>query len=181
MSRCCSKAPTKTCCSGSRVDGISKFIHQRILMDWRNPKRAVKPSEADYLHALDSGMATTKQKTLYIRKRLLWKANDPIRKDPTARMTPAQLENLAILVGMLPFKKSDDRLFKAEVLRQLSRFDEAIQLLDDTKVRDGEKTILEFIRSRAEAGDFRVAMIHGPQDERYPHDPFELYQEQDPA
>lgn len=163
----------------------------KIISSYNYPPRdgcpypyAGEPTEEEYFTALESGVANTRNKLIYIRKRIWWIGNAPLRvtdggprinrlvyldlaakaeKEPPnenearqlayaaaaaeaedaredARierrdkirrdgLPPRYLENMAALVELLPEKPFKALLMKAEALRELSRFEEALELL----------------------------------------------------
>lgn len=96
---------------------------------WEEVEYAVTPSEADYLAALTSGIANTEEKMRYVRKRLWWTGNDRIRRGDAQPLSEVHVRNLEALALLLPEADPINRLMKAEAMRELSRFDEALSLL----------------------------------------------------
>ena len=111
---------------------------------------AATPTKRDYFAALTSGVATTDEHLRYVRTRIWWLGNDRLRSDRAPlidlpinawrwwcrtvcrqpdRLTPEHLANLEGLLPLLPEDDPQHRLQKAEVCRELGRFDEALALL----------------------------------------------------
>jgi hypothetical protein len=97
---------------------------------WPNAAEPGLPTEADYLSVISAGKLS-KNKELYARRRAWWAANDAFRMDSNAKVvfSPAQKKNLQSLAALLDEKDPEQRLAKAEILRELSRFDECLTLL----------------------------------------------------
>lgn len=98
--------------------------------DWSRLEYAEEPSEADYFAALSSGIADTDNKIRYLRMRLWWTGNDRIRCGESQQLTDAHFRNLEAFSVLLSDSDHNQRLMKAEAMRELSRFDEALSLLN---------------------------------------------------
>jgi hypothetical protein len=96
----------------------------------KGKKQLLAPSEKDLLGFL-SGPGLPKDKEIYLRMRAWWAANDVWRWVPNA--TPAfskdQVQNLHALSAMLDESEPNQRILKAEIARELGRFDECLGLL----------------------------------------------------
>ena len=113
------------------------------------------PTAESYLMALrDASLSPEDQ--AYIRFRLwrLW--NDPRRKSRKPQpLKNYEIMNLEALLKLLDGEDIDELVTKAEINRELGRFNEAIQLLDwPDKSADGSR--IEFIRQLARDKDHRV-------------------------
>jgi hypothetical protein len=124
--------------------------------EWVNLKFAARPTEADLFAALSSGLADTEEKLRYLRTRLWWLGNDPVRQRKARRPAPAHLQNLEALLPLLSEADAGQRLQKAEALRELSRFGEALSLLDQAYPQDYARAVAG-IRSLALTREARVA------------------------
>src|SRR5690606_35989174 len=100
------------------------------LEKWDHLKFAQEPAEEDYLAALSSGIASSEIKLRYIRTRLWWLGNDPVRAGRAERLPERHLENVAELVSLLDDEEPHQRFTKAEGLRELGRFEECPALLE---------------------------------------------------
>jgi hypothetical protein len=96
-------------------------------------------SEQGYLAALAAGMGRNRKEEVYLRIQVWWAANDAVRNPPTeGAITNPFLpgararDNLEHLVELLDPDKPDERLMKAEALRELGRFEEAQHTLQAT-------------------------------------------------
>ncbi len=101
--------------------------------DERAPLLAPLAGEA-WLTALMDGAARTREQALELRLQAWWASNDPFREDAAAwvaieRRAPAEVANAAALLEMLDTEVGDEGLLKAELLRELGRFAEALAVL----------------------------------------------------
>ena len=118
------------------------------------------PSEADFLNML----ATTElpqEKERYVRHSAWWAANDAIRmtENATISFSPAQEENLHALAGLLDEKEPQQRIAKAEIYRELGRFEKCVKLLAQPFEQDHYNRIAAFIRKLAEERSRRVEEV----------------------
>ncbi len=124
--------------------------------EWLDLKFAAKPTEEDLFAALSSGLADTEEKRRYLRTRLWWLGNDPVRQRKARRPTPVHLQNLEAMLAMFSETDPGQRLQKAEVLRELSRFGEALPLLDQEYPKEYARAVAG-IRSLTLTREARVA------------------------
>ena len=125
------------------------------------------PTLDDYLALAGAGVADA-EKERYVRLRAWWAGNDARRTgtfraklagerpgDREVPATPAETGNLSALAGLLDGSDEGDLLMKAEVMRELGRFDEARALL--ARVTDGGLAkAREIIGRLVEQGDRTV-------------------------
>ncbi|MRR30334.1 hypothetical protein EG834_08425 [bacterium] len=78
-----------------------------------------------------AGSTLAKNKDIYLRLRLWWKANDAWRYIPDAKpaFSPEQVKNLEALSALMDESEPGHRILKAEIARELGRFDECLDLL----------------------------------------------------
>lgn len=87
----------------------------------------------DWLAALAQDVATTRIRVLYLRLQAWWASNDPFRDAPLEwvaierREAPDHANALALLELLEP-EDTSERLLKAELLRELGCFPEALEL-----------------------------------------------------
>jgi hypothetical protein len=102
---------------------------------WGNVDYVKFPTFYQYIKALE-----TIPDEKYIRLNILWSYNNYIRngheKEITPDMQKLNNENLILLLTLLNESDENDIFMKAEVLRNLSRFEESKQLLDKAKDPD---------------------------------------------
>lgn len=96
--------------------------------DYADTPFAQEPSVEDYWRALATGVASSHEKEHYIRVRLWWATNDPVRRGETN--TLSDRDNLLKLLALLDDSDPNQRLMAAEVCRELGDFDRASVLLD---------------------------------------------------
>lgn len=89
---------------------------------------ANEPSLQDLQQLLASGEASTEEKERYVRMRLWWATNDPVRHGEADILKDR--ENLQKLLPLLDESNANQRLTAAEICRELGDFDHAAQLLE---------------------------------------------------
>jgi hypothetical protein len=96
----------------------------------KGKKQVLAPSEKELLNFL-TGPALTKDKEIYLRQRAWWVANDVWRWLPNPKPTfpKEQVKSLNVLSALLDESDQDQRILKAEIARELGRFDECLLLL----------------------------------------------------
>lgn len=110
----------------------------------------IEPSESDYYKAVAAEKDKAKQKYLRIRG---WRAsNDQWRKQPDvkeAKLSPEAKSNMNALSALLKESNPEERLLKAEIARELGKFDQCLKLLEFKFSRNLSDTA-SFIKSLAE-------------------------------
>lgn len=87
------------------------------------------PTFADYLALLESGDYPPEQER-YLRFHAWWAGNQPRRKSATpSPLSLSEIENLRHLAALADEADEEDRIMKAEILRELGQFDQAVALL----------------------------------------------------
>ena len=118
-------------------------------------------NELEHLAALDTQLADTPKKIRYIRMRAWWQANDRFREtipDRAADLSVQARSNMEALSNMLSESDENQRLMKAELARELGRFEEAERLLAfgySNRVSTYVQRISELVKIR----DARVAKL----------------------
>jgi len=105
---------------------------------WKNAESVKGLDERAYLEAIGAGVARDKEQEVALRIYAWWAGNDPVRGEgesgglqPSVPVrSPAATANLERLFGLLDEQDPSEQLMKAELARELGRFDEAMQLLD---------------------------------------------------
>lgn len=121
---------------GSETRGADKFADARP---------ALTPTLQDYAHFLEAGVSD-KQKERYVRLRAWWAGND-LRRE-SGQSTPLdsfETANLRAFVTLLDEAEDNDRLMKAEALRELGEFADA-EILLATEFGDELKQAVSIIR-----------------------------------
>jgi hypothetical protein len=93
-----------------------------------------EPCEGDYYQALDAGVADTPEREKLLRVLAWWLSNDEYRglapdQHVSLICSGPRWENLTALVRLLDETCEEDRIMKAEALRQMGEFDSAKRLL----------------------------------------------------
>lgn len=134
---------------------------------WKKAKPVRKLSESEYLEAIRIGAASTREQQLHLRICAWWASNDPLRSQekhavPRTQTAPPRsveaIMNLEHLLGLLDIGDPDQRLMKAEVLRELGRHDDAIRLLEFDLPSDYE-SVVALIRNLAQEKDPAVREV----------------------
>jgi hypothetical protein len=137
---------------------------------WPDARAVESPEEADYLGYL-SATNLTVEKTIYVRRRAWWAANDPAREKTRLQpaYTPAQETNMLALAELLDEQDPDQCIMKAEIFRELGRFDACIRIL--SRPFDGERyaQVAAFIKSLAERKSAELHEIK--EDVKSEHEP----------
>jgi hypothetical protein len=96
---------------------------------FEDARPAKTPTLRDYVGFLKAGISD-KEKERYVRLRAWWAGNDGRRKsNKTKPLTSFESNNLRAFATLLPEADDNDRLMKAEALRELGQFEEAEKLL----------------------------------------------------
>ena len=113
-------------------------------------KKVLAPSEAEMLAYL-TGQILPKEKEFYLRLRVWWMANDAWRRVPDAKpaFSKEQVKNLDALSALFDESLPGHRILKAEIARELGRFDEC-RLLLSYQFEEGYDWAVSFIRKLAE-------------------------------
>jgi hypothetical protein len=115
-------------------------------------KRVLGPSEKE-LFVFLSVKTLDKERELLVRQQAWWTANDAWRHSQgKTNFSEAQVNNLQTLSEMLDESQEIERIFKAEIARELGDFEKCLKLLShpfDEKLQ----RLSGFIRKRALEGD----------------------------
>jgi len=140
---------------------------EKIPSKWKAAEHVRELSETEYLEAINIGVAGTKEQGLHLRICAWWASNDSLRSqgqnpdDQTQTVPVRSLEatmNLEHLLELLNIRNPDQRLMKAEVLRELGRFDDAIRILE-FHFPNEYASVVALIRSLAQKKDPMVREI----------------------
>ena len=117
---------------------------------------ASTPTLQDYTGFLAAGISD-KRKERYIRLRIWWAGNDHRRESgQSALLDSIETENLRAFVTLLDEAEVNDRIMKAEALRELGEFADAQKLLA-TKFDDELTQAVSIIRELNQKGITTVA------------------------
>lgn len=140
------------------IGQIDFFAGEEGNPEWETLEFAEEPDEGDYLAATSNGTADTEEKLRYIRTRLWWRGNDRVRREEITQLPQEHIQNLSELASLLSEDDANQRLMKAEALRELSRFDEALRLLEGN-FPDDYQHALHRIRRLAASRESQVATL----------------------
>ena len=91
------------------------------------------PTEADYLEAIETGLASDKEREIYCRVHAWHCFNDARRDEKNAaeldELSDVAATNMKALFASLDRVRPEERLMRAEIARELGRFPEALGLL----------------------------------------------------
>jgi hypothetical protein len=126
---------------------------------WKNAPEVKEPNADEYLDAIEMGLAKDAGQERTLRLLAWWRGNDPHREwRHAAEVTPASPDgfrrNLRRLVDLLTDDNDNDRLMRAEALRELGDFAAAKQALREVSADLG--WVADQIRHHCAAKDTRV-------------------------
>jgi hypothetical protein len=131
------------------------WVQEAVEVDYgfeaaEGKKKIQAPSEKDLLDYL-LGQALPRKQEKYLRFRAWWAANDGWRwlPNPKPAFSKEQVKNLKALSALLDESDSDQRIFKAEIARELGNFAECLLLLS-YQFDKGYDRAVGFIRKLAE-------------------------------
>lgn len=105
---------------GPRGNAADKF---------KDARPAAAPTHLEYAAFLSAGVEAG-EKERYVRLRAWWAGNDARREgDPVTPMTDVETANLRAFSALLNEEEDNDRLMKAEALRELGMFEGSEALL----------------------------------------------------
>lgn len=130
--------------------GDPQFVHQTpgpVPIEWENAAEPKQIGADDCLAALDSGLCRGRDEEIYLcmtawhrrnhrfrnmQERMRGRAfrQRPIKTKNNIKSSRVVLAMLERLLDLLNEQDSGERLAKAEILRELERFEEALQLLE---------------------------------------------------
>ncbi|MBI4978740.1 MAG: hypothetical protein HZC28_14770 [Spirochaetes bacterium] len=138
------------------LDELEELGTFEPLDDWRDEfsdaREYVIPAPDDYFALLDSTVDNP-EKEHYIRLNAWWTLNDERRESPDEiPLSSRETYNLKSLARMLDESDDHDRVMKAEIMRELGRFPDALALLSH-RFDDDMAEAVEIIRSLAQKND----------------------------
>jgi SAM-dependent methyltransferase len=134
--------------------------------EWEGAQFAVEPSEAQYIRAIQQGMASQPIKEFYLRQRLWWSGNDRRRYGQLSHpLEDVHRENLTALEKLFGANQGHGALIaRAEILRELSLFEASTALLRDIPFDEQLGPIADRIYDEAERRNpvvFEIASDRG--------------------
>jgi hypothetical protein len=129
---------------------VEEAVKVDMGFDAAKGKLQVMAPSAKEIQDFLAGSTLAKDKEFYLRLRLWWKANDAWRYVPDAKpaFTPEQVQNIEALSALLDESLPGHRILKAEIARELGRFDECLLLLS-YQLEEGYEYVVGFIRKLA--------------------------------
>lgn len=116
-----------------------------IAEQFADVREVTAPAFAEYAEFLSAGVSD-RRKERYLRLRTWWAGNDVRREGgDIPPMSDLETENLRAFLGLLDETEDNDRIMKAEVLRELGMFEESGALLA-WLFKDDLIASVEFIR-----------------------------------
>ena len=101
---------------------------------WDVAPMVEQPSETDFYAALNKGLATNDQQERRLRILAWWRRNDVYRDEVQdgnqSPLTDDGRRNLRELLRLLDGAEDNDRIMKAEILRELGEFEAANKILN---------------------------------------------------
>ncbi len=126
---------------------------------WKKPEVVRALASAEYLEALESGAASTREEEFYLRIHAWHGWNDSFRRTPDSSpavcLDPRRTANLQALSAILSLDDPNHLLMKAEIARELGDMAEAARLLSQP-LPPPFADQAEQMQSWIDAGDTRV-------------------------
>jgi hypothetical protein len=145
------------------VGTLEPWGNERGQVDpaWATAPMVEEPAETEYYQALQRGLAIDSQQERTLRVLAWWRRNDAFRNASPgvaaldANVSGASRDNLTMLVRLLDDADENDRLMKAEALRQLGEWDSADHDLSRV-TSPGYAEVVRQLRLLCDAKDVRV-------------------------
>ena len=136
---------------------------------WEKAPEVREPSADEYLDAIEMGLAKDEVQERSLRLMAWWRANDSARDwRHAAEVTPASPDgfrrNLERLLDLLTDDNDNDRLMRAEALRELGEFATAKKALREVSAELG--WVVAQIRRYCTAKDTRVHKLERSRSKR---------------
>lgn len=109
------------------IKEIEPFEADTVSESWY----PTEPSFEEYISFLQ-GPSLDIEKERYVRLRAWWTGNDPRRENGEKQLlSEIEVQNLWAFSELLDLSDTNNRILKAEIQRELGRFDEALALLSE--------------------------------------------------
>lgn len=144
------------------IDALDFYhgVSESLVEKYSQTPSAKTPSISD-LHQALFNETEDNERIEYLRIKIWWTGNDVRRENPDGpAMTVLEKENLVALIPLLGQDERDEQalVMKAEALRELGRFDDALNVLDKITNERLVKTV-DQIRQLAGKGDWVVRKV----------------------
>ena len=116
--------------------------------EWENLEYVETATEEDYFRALDSGLASTRERELFIRKKLLQIHNHPVRFGEYLPDSSRHYANREALLKMLSDDDIDEVLLIVELLREKRRIDLARDIMQHVDVDPSDYLYRKYCKIR---------------------------------
>lgn len=130
--------------------------------DWRNAPRIDELTIDEYNEAANLGIGNTIYREIHLRLRLWWLINDIGRGKKITRLTnklkALKKENLEKLGALLDERKTEQKIMKAEIYRELGHFNTALKLLKT--IPDDSKHIVQQLEILCKEKNIAVKQCH---------------------
>jgi len=140
--------------------------------EWYEAEFVQEPDEGGYYLAIERGLARTHEEERKARILAWWKSNEPWRHNTNATPSWSDVSgrqaNLECLLALLDENGDSDRIMKAEILRELGRFDEALAKLSTVR-QDDHVLVSQKIERFCKEGNTFVKRIESDKDKVEPH------------
>ena len=114
--------------------------------EWENLEYVERATEEDYFQALDSGLASTLERELFIRKKLLHIHNHPVRFGECLQVSSRHYENRNALIDQLSGDDMDELLLIVELYREKRRIDLARELIQHVDIDPEDYLYRKFLK-----------------------------------
>lgn len=115
------------------VDAVFERASPEVPAEWWAASRLDSLAGAEWSAAISAGAGRTREQQLELRLQAWWAGNDAFRDGAGwlafAGRGPDERENAAMLLELLDPEVGDEGLLRAELLRELGRFGEALTQL----------------------------------------------------
>jgi hypothetical protein len=114
--------------------GSYELAASAVRKEWANAQRVTFLSYLEYYSVLNTELIRTKEDEIFIRTRILWEYNDSYRKGRTTLESEIgkmkKKENIEALLALLDKTDENQKLFMAELHRNIGQFEESLALLN---------------------------------------------------
>ncbi|VGO15316.1 hypothetical protein PDESU_03898 [Pontiella desulfatans] len=126
---------------------------------WSNSVSTLELTEKEFLKYAES-KSLSKDKELYVRQNAWWMVNDAVRRNgEPITLSSEQKANMVSLLDVLNTEDPDQRITKAELYRELGRFEDCISMLNHQFKQPNYTKVAEFIQQLAEQKNTQVKEI----------------------
>lgn len=138
-------------------------VEAENLEKWKRSPTIRYLETTDYIAAIDSSVADTEKREIYLRTHIWWGLNDPFRDYPDLvrlvdHFVPLATTNLKRLAELLG-RSTTETVWRAEIARELGQFSESVEYCA-TALKETEEVQLrgraEEIKAHALAGNSAV-------------------------